>query len=242
MASFEDGLPTDVFYVCNERGCPVYEEEFDLSQPPPAPKATLPAATVLRVARRFEDQELRTMRPSLLPLSTVRGSRGSVDDVATMLPEYASAAGNNTNSAANNSAPNTAQQLLGSPGSYEGIPNLTFFRLLEPTPGYVLDTAVEPPRPSVGPSHYHAGEVVCRKGGLEESARWVYRVVCNDGALVRSGIELSSPQRCTSGVLVSGSYHPALNSRSGAIAPATDRMRSAVGLRAARRRSSALTS
>ena len=43
---------------------------------------------------------------------------------------------------------------------------------------------MEPPRPSVGPSHYHAGEVVCRKGGLEESARWVYRVVCNDGALV----------------------------------------------------------
>ena len=41
MASFEDGLPTDVFYVCNERGCPVYEEEFDLSQPPPAPKVEL---------------------------------------------------------------------------------------------------------------------------------------------------------------------------------------------------------
>jgi hypothetical protein len=43
-----------------------------------------------------------------------------------------------------------------------------------------------------------AGPVLVRKGPLAEaSSRWVYKVVCADGALVRRGLELSSPHRCT---------------------------------------------
>ena len=42
-----------------------------------------------------------------------------------------------------------------------------------------------------------AGEVLCRRGGRTEAARWVYRVVCADGALVRAGLELTSALRHT---------------------------------------------
>ena len=61
--------------------------------------------TVLRVARKYNDHELLAMAPSRLPLSYVRGSPGSIDDEAAMSPEH-----------------NARGELLGAPGSYEGIP------------------------------------------------------------------------------------------------------------------------
>lgn len=45
-----------------------------------------------------------------------------------------------------------------------------------------------------------AGEVLCRAGPLTEAGRWVYRVVCADGALVRSGLELTSDLRYVLGL------------------------------------------
>eukprot|EP00613_Pedinella_sp_CCMP2098_P071802 CAMPEP_0171933612 /NCGR_PEP_ID=MMETSP0993-20121228/31388_1 /TAXON_ID=483369 /ORGANISM="non described non described, Strain CCMP2098" /LENGTH=525 /DNA_ID=CAMNT_0012574165 /DNA_START=53 /DNA_END=1626 /DNA_ORIENTATION=- len=47
-------------------------------------------------------------------------------------------------------------------------------------------------------ARFVAGPVLVRKGNVAEAtSRWVYRVVCADGALVRKGLELSSPHRCT---------------------------------------------
>lgn len=37
------------------------------------------------------------------------------------------------------------------------------------------------------------GYVLLAKGGARTSAKWRYRVVCHDGAVVRHGIELTSP-------------------------------------------------
>ena len=102
----------DVYFVCNERGCSVYETAFDPNDTPPAPIAVLPAGTEIRVARTFGDAELRVMRPSELPLSIVRGSVGSVDDTPEMSPER-----------------NAYGQLFGPPGTYEDISNLTFHRV-----------------------------------------------------------------------------------------------------------------
>lgn len=68
-----------------------------------------------------------------------------------------------------------------------------WIEVLSPCYGWILDCSIIPSEHV----HHHPGEPLVRKGDLKESSRWVYKVVCADGAFIRQGLELSSPHRCT---------------------------------------------
>jgi len=83
-------------------------------------------------------------------------------------------------------------------------PCFFWLQVLSPVQGWALDTAIDTlaqttpaSMPTRSGSLLKPGQVVARRGGVGDGRRWVYRVVCEDGALVRQGLELSSMHRCT---------------------------------------------
>uniref|UniRef100_A0A7S2S0R0 RING-type domain-containing protein n=1 Tax=Rhizochromulina marina TaxID=1034831 RepID=A0A7S2S0R0_9STRA len=146
------------YYVVNEAGCFVWQQLWDVGGSSEAvePSHVLTAGTefLARSHPAFDDQ---------LPLSTIRGCPGGLDDQDN--PSYPS-----THSA-------------------------QFFHWLQvvsPLQGWILDTEIDTVSRARQP-----GRVNIIKGRVLESSRWLYRVVCADGAVVRSGLELSSDHKYT---------------------------------------------
>jgi len=135
----------------------------------PEPMAVLPLATCLRVRSdpAFDDAALAHSRQ---PAHMVPLStvRGRLGGYDDVL--------------AHNHPPDT-----------DDPPSFFWLQLLEPLAGWILDTEIEIQEDgSIG-----LGETVVHNGPVTEGSRWVYTVVCSDGALVRSGLELSSSHMYT---------------------------------------------
>lgn len=77
----------------------------------------------------------------------------------------------------------------------------SWLEVFEPVKGWVLDTEIErspsPEQQVSGPPSWRVGSVTVTQGGVTEASRWIYAVVCEDGALVRSGLDLSSSHTYT---------------------------------------------
>uniref|UniRef100_A0A7S2BY27 RING-type domain-containing protein n=2 Tax=Octactis speculum TaxID=3111310 RepID=A0A7S2BY27_9STRA len=127
----------------------------------------------------FDDASIaRSSQPDhMLPMSTVRGRNGGYDDVIQI---------RHTPSAIGTDCP-------------EG--RFSWLEVLEPIKGWVLDTEIErspsPEQQVSGPPSWRVGSVTVTQGGVTEASRWIYAVVCEDGALVRSGLDLSSSHTYT---------------------------------------------
>lgn len=67
-----------------------------------------------------------------------------------------------------------------------------WLEVLSPQAGWILDTTIDRSAntntDATSSSTCSPGEAILRRGSLYEASRWVYKVVCTDGAFIREGI------------------------------------------------------